>query len=82
MYCVKCVYGGNFCFRERFLDLVEGRLDTGGMTKMKDVSLKGVKGVSGERVVNKIQDFVWDDILSEHCQFQQVRMLHLVCDYV
>lgn len=59
-------------FRERFLDLVEGRVETGGMTKMKDVSLKGVTGVSGERVVNKIQDFVWDEVLSEHCQLPQV----------
>ncbi|KAK8380268.1 hypothetical protein O3P69_016704 [Scylla paramamosain] len=59
-------------WRERFLDLVEGRQETGGMTKMKDISLKGVQGVSGERVVNKIQDFVWDDILSEHCQLPQV----------
>lgn len=45
---------------------------------MKDVSLKGVQGVSGERVVNKIQDFVWDDILSEHCQLPQVGRLHSV----
>lgn len=47
-------------------------MDTGGMTKMKDISLKGVSGVSGERVVNKIQDFVWDEVLSEHCQLPQV----------
>lgn len=59
--------------RDRFLDLVDGRAETGGMTKMKDISLKGVKGVSAERVVNKIQDFVWDEILSEHCQLPQVR---------
>ena len=44
---------------------------------MKDVTLKDMKNVSGERVVNKIQDFVWDEILSEHCQIPQVRML---CD--
>ncbi|KAG0724155.1 Phytanoyl-CoA dioxygenase, peroxisomal [Chionoecetes opilio] len=69
----KLVQGDKIdAWRERFLDLVEGRSDTGGMTKMKDISLKGVKEVSGERVVNKIQDFVWDDILSEHCQLPQV----------
>jgi len=56
----------------RFLDLVEGRANTGGMTKMKDVTLKDMKNVSGEQVVNKIQDFVWDEILSEHCQIPQV----------
>lgn len=50
-------------------------MDSGGMTKMKDISLRGIQGVSGERVVNKIQDFVWDDILSEHCQLPQVRRM-------
>jgi len=59
-------------WKVRFLDLVEGRANTGGMTKMKDVTLKNMKNVSGERVVNKIQDFVWDEILSEHCQIPQV----------
>jgi len=59
-------------WRNRFLDFVEGRLDSGQMTKMKDVSLKGKKGVSGEMVVNKIQDFVWDDVLSEHCQHPNI----------
>lgn len=59
-------------WRNRFLDIVEGRLDSGQMTKMKDVSLKGKKGVSGELIVNKIQDFVWDDVLSEHCQHPNI----------
>ena len=61
-----------FCPRNRFLDIVEGRLDSGQMTKMKDISLKGRKDVSGEMVVNKIQDFVWDDVLSEHSQHPNV----------
>ncbi|XP_071518968.1 phytanoyl-CoA dioxygenase, peroxisomal-like [Panulirus ornatus] len=59
-------------WRDRFLDLVEGRDSIGGMTKMKDVSLKDVKDVSGERIVNKIQDFVWDEVLSEHLMLSQV----------
>ena len=33
---------------------------------MKDVSLKGKTGISNERIVNKIQDFVWDDVLSKY----------------
>ena len=33
---------------------------------MKDVSLKGKTGISNERIVNKIQDFVWDDVLSRY----------------
>lgn len=51
---------------------MEGRVDTGGMTKMKDISLKGLKNVSGELIVNKLQDFVWDEVLSEHCMLPQV----------
>ena len=38
----------------------------GGITMMKDVSLKGKTGISNERIVNKIQDFVWDDVLSKY----------------
>jgi len=59
-------------WKSRFLDLVEGRVEQGGMTKMKDISLKGKKGVSGELIVNKIQDFVWDEVLSEHCLLPQI----------
>lgn len=59
-------------YKERFLDLVEGRANTAGMTKMKDVTLKSVKGVSGERTVNKIQDFVWDECLGSYCLLPQV----------
>ena len=33
---------------------------------MKDISLKGKTGISNERIVNKIQDFVWDDVLSRY----------------
>lgn len=64
--------------RERFLDIVDGRVDVGGMTMMKDIALKGLSGVPGERVVNKVQDIVWDDILSEHCQLPKVRNFSLI----
>lgn len=59
-------------WRNRFIDLVEGRVSTGGMTKMKDIALKDKKGIAAERLVNKIQDFVWDEVLSEHCMLPQV----------
>ncbi|KAK3856487.1 hypothetical protein Pcinc_037194 [Petrolisthes cinctipes] len=59
-------------WRERFLDIVDNRVESGGMTKMKDIALKGLAGIPGEQIVNKIQDFVWDDILSQHCQLPQV----------
>ena len=67
--------GGCF-FRVRFLDLVEGRAEFAGLTKMKDISLKGIPGVSGERTVNKIQDFVWDECLGSYSLLPQVRLTH------
>ncbi|XP_069946621.1 phytanoyl-CoA dioxygenase, peroxisomal isoform X2 [Cherax quadricarinatus] len=59
-------------WRDRFLDLVEGRVSSGGMTKMKDISLRNVEGVSGEMMINKIQDFVYDEVLSQHFMLPQV----------
>ncbi|RXG69158.1 Phytanoyl-CoA dioxygenase, peroxisomal [Armadillidium vulgare] len=47
----------------RFLDLIEGRVYNQNMTKMKDVALKDRKDMPPERVINKIQDFIWDEIL-------------------
>jgi len=52
--------------QQRFLDIVDGKVEKGGITMMKDVSLKGKTGISNERIVNKIQDFVWDDVLSKY----------------
>ncbi len=40
--------------RQRFLDLVDGKVDKGGMVVMKDISLKDRTGVSNERLVNKV----------------------------
>ena len=42
---------------------------------MKDVSLKGKTGISNERIVNKIQDFVWDEVLSRYVKKLQVKMV-------
>ncbi|CAH0550786.1 unnamed protein product, partial [Brassicogethes aeneus] len=52
--------------RERFLDICNKRVDPGAMTVMKDPSLKN-KGVQGEYLINKIQDFLYDDILWKYC---------------
>ncbi|XP_018016264.1 phytanoyl-CoA dioxygenase, peroxisomal [Hyalella azteca] len=60
-------------WRDRFLEIVEGDTGSSGMiTKMKDISMRGVAGVSGERSVNKIQDFVWDPKLCTHCTLPQI----------
>ncbi|XP_066991597.2 phytanoyl-CoA dioxygenase, peroxisomal-like isoform X1 [Anabrus simplex] len=51
--------------RERFVDICEGRFPKGEMTLMKDISLLKL-GVSGEFLYNKLQDIVWDDVLSKY----------------
>ncbi len=47
---------------------------------MKDVSLRGVNDVSNELIVNKIQDFAWDDTLSQYTVHPKVlvRVEHLL----
>ena len=42
------------------------------MTMMKDISLRGRTDVTQERVVNKLQDWVWDDVLSQFIRLPQV----------
>ncbi|KAF2353565.1 Phytanoyl-CoA dioxygenase [Trinorchestia longiramus] len=60
-------------WRDRFLEIVEGQAATTGMiTKMKDISMRGVAGVTPERAYNKIQDFVWDESLGIYCTLPQI----------
>ena len=49
---------------------------------MKDVSLRGVEGVANEMIVNKIQDFAWDEVLSQFILLPKVLVNILVlCMY-
>ena len=52
--------------RNRFLDLVNKKAEAGSILLMKDLSLKDKKGLPNERIYNKIQDFVWDEVLSKY----------------
>ena len=52
--------------RQRFLDLVNKKVDAGSILLMKDLSLKDKRGLPSERIYNKIQDFVWDEVLSKY----------------
>ncbi|XP_069703085.1 phytanoyl-CoA dioxygenase, peroxisomal-like [Periplaneta americana] len=62
-------------FRQRFLGICDGRIPKGNMTLMKDVSLRNTD-VKGEFLYYKVQDFVWDEVLSKY-------ILHpKVLDYV
>ena len=57
--------------KERFLALCDRRVPWNGITMMKDVSLAKT-GVTGERLFNKAQDFVYDDVLFQFCLFPPV----------
>ncbi|RZB40008.1 phytanoyl-CoA dioxygenase, peroxisomal-like, partial [Asbolus verrucosus] len=57
--------------RQRFIDICEGKVDSGFMTVMKDPSLKN-KGVKGEYLINKIQDWLFDDVLFKYCSYEPV----------
>ncbi|KAJ8952607.1 hypothetical protein NQ318_004154 [Aromia moschata] len=51
---------------QRFVDFCNGKvIDINVVTVMKDPSLKD-KGVHGEYVINKIQDFLYDDVFWEY----------------
>ena len=58
--------------RDRFMDIINGVVDSGQILKMKDVSLKNRTGLANERIFNKIQDFCWDPILSKYILYPQV----------
>jgi len=57
-------------YRQRFHDICVGKVDVPGITKMKDVSSQN-KPLS-EQVLNKIQDFQFDDVLFKYCAMPQV----------
>ena len=41
------------------------------MTIVKDISLLKM-GATGERLINKIQDFMWDEVLFDYCALPEV----------
>lgn len=57
---------------QRFLDIIDGDVDKGSMTMMKDISLRHNANISNERIVNKLQDFLWDDVLAEYAMFPEI----------
>ena len=56
----------------RFLDICHKRIDRGRMTVMRDISLKDRHDIDPERVVNKLQEFQFDPVLSEYIQLPQI----------
>ncbi|KAK2721461.1 hypothetical protein QYM36_003672 [Artemia franciscana] len=58
------------CHR-RFIELCEQRVPWGGITMMKDVQLRKT-GVTGEKLFNKAQDWVFDEVLSNYIFLPQI----------
>lgn len=57
-------------FRERFVDICDGKVGRGGMTVMRDISSvvggDRRKFASEEQIVNKIQDILWDEVFQRY----------------
>lgn len=52
---------------QRFIDICEGKAKHSNVqTIMKDISLKN-KGVQGQYLINKVQDFLYDEVLWQYC---------------
>lgn len=54
--------------RQRFSDICEDRINRGGITVMKDVSLakRNQETISKEYSIYKIQDILWDDVFEQY----------------
>ncbi len=58
------------------MDICEGRKDPGRILMMKDITLLKT-GVTGERLYNKIQDFMWDELLFQYISLPEARLAYI-----
>lgn len=59
-------------YRKQFEDICSGKVNTYGMTLMRDIAISKSEFVSGEKAITKIQDFQWDDTLFDYCRLPEV----------
>jgi len=59
-------------YRDRFVDICHKRVNVGRMTVMKDVALRHRTDIDPEFVVNKIQDYQHDPVLSSYFKLPEV----------
>ena len=59
-------------YLERFNQICDGEVQVPGITVMKDVTHVKSKRSSGERTVNKLQNFENDDVLFSYCELPQI----------
>lgn len=59
-------------YRQRFKGICNGQVPKWGMTLMRDVAIAKSEFKDGERAINKLQDFQWDDVLFSYCSLPEV----------
>lgn len=59
-------------YHDRFVDICNKRVPTGYMTIMKDVELRKRSDIDPENVVNKIQDYQVDPVLSQYFRLPEI----------
>jgi len=64
-------------WRDSFVDICEGRRDKGMMTLMKEMSLLK-SGLTGQSIVYKLQDFVWDEDFFQYISYPKL-MKYVEC---
>ncbi|XP_015928873.1 phytanoyl-CoA dioxygenase, peroxisomal [Parasteatoda tepidariorum] len=57
-------------YRQRFKDICDGKVNIPGLTVMRDVTFSKTR--PNERVINKIQDFIFDEVLFDYCSLPQI----------
>lgn len=69
--------------RQRFSDICEGKINRGGITVMKDVSLvkRNQETISKEYSINKIQDILWDDVFEQYFLHPKVIIFSILEKY-
>lgn len=73
----QCKFFACSFFSQHFVDICDGKVDPGRILRMKDVSLLKT-GVTGERLYNKIQDFMWDEVLFQYIALPEVLKIQLI----
>jgi len=57
-------------YRQRFQDICDNKVDIPGLTVMRDISFSKTR--PNEKVVNKVQDFIFDEVLFDYCKLPQI----------
>lgn len=81
LYRRKFLWDFYFSFSQRFDDICEGRVPRGYMTVMKEVSLAKTTA-AGQYLYYKLQDIVWDDVMSKYFLHPKVISRMTLWDYI